>query len=429
MVAGPSPGPARRRGALGGALIVALLGLLAWAGWRLYEQHASAGRLFASGSIQATEVDISPKVPGRIVRLTANEGDSVRDGQVLAELEPEEASAQVAQAQAGVRQAEAEVAQARQAVATQQLVTDAQVAQAQAQVAAATTAVPQSETALAIQERTSQDVVTAAAAQLRSAQAQTAAARSALVTARNALARQHALFVEGAVAAEQVDTAQAAYDAAVAQVRSAAAAETQAQAALTSARANLRQVEIQREAVAATRANLAQTQAGLRNAQSGYTVLTQRQQQLAAAQGALAQAQANLRYLQIIAGHNVITAPRAAVVQAKNVEEGEVVAAGAVLYTLIDLGDIWLRAYVSEDQIARVKIGQIAHVSIDSFPGRIFEGRVTEISNRGEFTPGNVQTRGDRVKLVFAVKIQLANTDSTLKPGVPADAEILVGRP
>jgi len=407
--------------------VLAVLAVLAWAGWWLYEQRATAGRLFGSGSIEATQVDVSPKVSGRVIRLMVDEGDRVRAGQVLAELAPQEASAQVAQAEAAVVQAEAKAVQAQQAVATQEQVTAAQVAQAQAQVASAATAVPQSETALAIEERTAREAVTAAEAALVSAQAQVGSARSALAKARDDLARHKALFAQGAVAAEQVDAVQAAYDAAVAQDRSAGEAVTQARASLASARANLMQVEIRRKAVEAARSNLAQAQAALKNAQSGYTVTAQRKQDLAAAQAALAEARANLRYLTVIAGHNVIVSPRNAVVQTKNVEEGEVVAAGASLYTLMDLQDIWLRAYIPEDQIRRVRVGQAAHVSIDSFPGRVFEGRVVEISSRGEFTPGNVQTRGDRVKLVFRVKIQLNNTDNSLKPGMPADAEILVG--
>jgi HlyD family secretion protein len=129
----------------------------------------------------------------------------------------------------------------------------------------------------------------------------------------------------------------------------------------------------------------------------------------------------------VIAAHNTILSPRNAVVQVRNVEQGEVVAPGTALYTLVDPQDIWLRAYIPQDQIGHVRVGQTAHVSVDSFPGRVFEGRVAAISSKGEFTPGNVQTRGDRVKLVFSVKIQLDNRDGSLKPGMPADAEILVG--
>jgi len=429
MAAGTAPPKGRRTILWVAALVLAALVLLAWGGWRLYEQRAGTGRLFASGSIQATEVDVSPKVAGRIVRLAVDEGDRVKAGQVLAELEPAEASAQVAQASAAVVQAEAQVVDARQGVAAQQQVTAAQVSQAAGQVAAAGAGVPESETALAIQERTSREAVTAAQAQVGAAQAQVGAARSALATARNNLARQRALFGQGAVSADQVDAVQAAYDAAVAQDRGAGDAVTAAEAALATARANEMQVEIQRKAVEAARANLAQAQAGLRNAESGYTVIAQRRQQLAAAEAALAQARAALRYVQVIAGHNLVVAPRDAVVQAKNVEEGEVVAAGTALYTLVDPRDIWLRAYVPEDQIGRVAVGQAVQVAIDSFPGRVFAGRVTEVSSKGEFTPGNVQTREDRVKLTFSVKIQLDNRDDSLKPGMPADAEILAGSP
>ena len=409
------------------ALVVLALGLLAWAGWRLYEQRAEAGRLFASGSIQATEVDVSPKVAGQIIRLTVDEGDTVKAGEVVAELEPQEAAAQVAAAQAAVQQAAAQVGDAERAVAAQEQMTGAQVGAAQAQVTTAGTSVPQTETQLAIAERTLRDAVASTTAQAASAEAQVGGAESALVTARNNLGREKMLFAQGAVSADEVDAVQAAYDAAVAQRRSAGDAVTQAQANVASARTNLRQVEIQTQAVTAAHAGVAAAHAGLANAQAGYTVIAQRRQELAAAQAALAQARANLIYLQVIAGHNVVVSPRAAVVQTKYVEEGEVVAAGTPLFTLVDLHDIWLRAYVPEDQIAEVKVGQDARVSIDSFPTRIFEGRVVEISSKGEFTPVNVQTVGDRVKLVFSVKIQLTNDELSLKPGMPADAEILVG--
>ncbi len=421
----PRPGRGRRLSAAGVLLLA--VSMLSWAGWHLYEERASAGRLFGSGSIEATQVDVSPKVAGRVIKLTVDEGDPVKAGQVLAELEPQEASAQVAQARGAVVQAEAKLLQAQQAVTTQQQVTSAQVSQAEAQVESVATGLPQAETALLMEERTAREAVSAAQAQLNSAQAQTGSARSALVKARADLGRQKALFAQGAVAAEQVDAAQAAYDAAVAQDRSAAEGVAQTRANLASARANLMQVEIKRKDVEAARANVAEAQAGLRNARSGYTVIAQRQQDLAAARAALAQAQANLRYLQVIAAHNTILSPRNAVVQVKNVEQGEVVAAGTALYTLVDPLDIWLRAYIPQDQIGRVRVGQVAHVSVDSFPGRVFEGHVIAISSKGEFTPGNVQTRGDRVKLVFSVKIRLDNRDGSLKPGMPADAEILVG--
>jgi multidrug resistance efflux pump len=426
--ASPSPSPPRRRLPAPRVIAVAALAviLVGWEGWRLYKERAEAGRLFGSGSIEATEIDVTPRVAGRVVKLAVKEGDPVKAGQILAELEPQEATAQVAQAQAAVVQAADRVVQAQQAVAAQQQVTFAQVAQAQAQVTSSATRVPQSEMALAMQERTLQEAVSAAQAQFNTAQAHVASSRSALVKARDDLGRAKALFAQGAVAADRVDSAQAAYDAAVAQDHSAEDAVSQARANLASARANLRQVEVQRKAVEAARATVAQAQAGLENAQSGYTVIAERQQDLAAAQSALAQAQANLRFHRVVAGHDTIVSPRDGTVRTKNVQVGEVVASGAALYTLTNPQDTWIRIYIREDRIGRVKIGQPVSVRVATIPGRVFRGRVTEINTKPEFTTVNVQTKEDRVKLVFGVKIQLDNQDRSLEPGMPADVEILV---
>ncbi len=392
----------------------------------MYEHSRTSGRLTAAGSVEATPVDVTARVAGRVLRLTAREGDEVNAGAVLAELQPQESNAQVAQARAAVSQAEANLAQAAQAVTAQEQVTDAQVAQAQAQTAAAAAGVPQAETALAIQERTGQQAVLGAEAQLGAAEGQVRSAQSALTKARDDLRRQRALFAQGAVAASQVDAAQAAYDAAVAQDRSAREAATQARATLAAAQASLSQVEIQRQAVAAARAQVAQAQAGVRNAQSGYSVIAQRRQDLAAAQAALAQARANLQYLELVAAHNTIVAPLDGLIQTKNVEAGEVVPAGAALYTMINPRDVWIRVYIREDQIGHVKIGQPARLTVDTLPGRVFTGRVTEIKTQPEFTTVNVQTREDRVKLVFGVKIQLDDPEHRLKPGMPGHVDIFI---
>ncbi len=97
---------------------------------------------------------------------------------------------------------------------------------------------------------------------------------------------------------------------------------------------------------------------------------------------------------------------------------------GQSILTLMDPRDLWLRAYVPETEIARVKLGQPATLAVDAFPGRVFQGTVSEIASEAEFTPKNVQTKKERVNLVFRVKIAVQNPDGTLKPGLPADAEI-----
>lgn len=119
--------------------------------------------------------------------------------------------------------------------------------------------------------------------------------------------------------------------------------------------------------------------------------------------------------------------PVKGVVLRKNAEAGETVAAGTPVFTVGDLGHPWVKVYVKEDKLGLVKLGQKAEVTVDTYPGRKFAGVVTYISSEAEFTPKNVQTREERVKLVFGVKVSVENPNQELKPGMPADVAIVTG--
>ncbi|TAK53012.1 MAG: HlyD family efflux transporter periplasmic adaptor subunit, partial [Bacteroidetes bacterium] len=119
-----------------------------------------------------------------------------------------------------------------------------------------------------------------------------------------------------------------------------------------------------------------------------------------------------------------VISPCDGIVTQKIVEEGENVMTGGALVRITQLNKVHLMIYVTEVELARVKIGQAAKVSIDAFPNRTFEGKIMYISPNAEFTPKNVQTKDDRTKLVFGVKIEIPNEDQTLKPGMPADASL-----
>ena len=172
------------------------------------------------------------------------------------------------------------------------------------------------------------------------------------------------------------------------------------------------QVEAARADVRAARERLALVEAGPRPGQ----VDTARAQ-VAQAEASLVQARARL-------ADTRIEAPMDGVVLRKNLEPGATAAPGAAVVTLVDPSDLWLRAYIPETDLGRVKIGQTARVTVDAFPGQPFEGRVTEVASAAEFTPRNVQTQKERVNLVFRVKVAIANPDGRLKPGMPADAVI-----
>jgi len=121
----------------------------------------------------------------------------------------------------------------------------------------------------------------------------------------------------------------------------------------------------------------------------------------------------------------VLTAPMAGLVLAKHAEPGEMLAAGAPVVTVARMDEVWLRGYIPEAEVGLVAIGQRARVTADAWPGRILEGRVSFISSEAEFTPKNVQTEKERVKLVYRIKITLPNPKGELKPGMPVDAVIV----
>jgi HlyD family secretion protein len=119
-----------------------------------------------------------------------------------------------------------------------------------------------------------------------------------------------------------------------------------------------------------------------------------------------------------------VTAPIRGTVTNKVLEAGDLAGPGSVVVTVTRLDTVTLTIYVSEMELGRVKLGAPADVSIDASRKRLLPGKVVYVSPRAEFTPKNVQTREDRVKLVFAVKVEIPNPDGTLKPGLPADAVV-----
>jgi multidrug resistance efflux pump len=118
-----------------------------------------------------------------------------------------------------------------------------------------------------------------------------------------------------------------------------------------------------------------------------------------------------------------LVAPVDAVVLQRVSEPGEVVSPGVPVVVLGNPQDLWMKVFIPESEIGRLRLGQAATIRIDAFPQRAFEGRVTYISPKAEFTPKNIQTKEERVTQMFAVKISMARPDGSLKPGLPADAE------
>lgn len=168
---------------------------------------------------------------------------------------------------------------------------------------------------------------------------------------------------------------------------------------------------------------------GMLSEQAFYQIESQlkaAKSQAEAARSARAQAQAGLNLVRVQISNASIAAPISGTVLERNIEVGELAMAGTAICKLGDLSRPHLKIYLPESRYGRVKLGQAASIRVDSYPDKIFAGRVASIANQAEFTPKDIQTKEERAKLVFAVKIAVENPQGELKPGMPADAELVV---
>jgi HlyD family secretion protein len=143
--------------------------------------------------------------------------------------------------------------------------------------------------------------------------------------------------------------------------------------------------------------------------------------QLQAAQAQVDTGQAALELLDAQLGKLEVVAPVDGVILSRSIELGEVANPGATLMVLAGLTDLRVTVFVPEDRYGQIQLGQNAKLTVDSFPGRGFTGKVLQIANQAEFTPRNSQTVSGRKDTVFAVQLAIANPDLALKPGMPAD--------
>jgi len=154
-----------------------------------------------------------------------------------------------------------------------------------------------------------------------------------------------------------------------------------------------------------------------------------RTEEIEGARADLQRASADLDLAELDLARCQLFAPAAGRVLSKSREPGEMVQPGTPIVTLGDLSRPWVNVYVGERDLGKVHLGMAAQVTVDSFPTQPFNGKVTFISERAEFTPKNIQTPDERVKLVYRVKVEVDTRDEALKPGMPADAVLPLGQP
>lgn len=318
-------------------LLLILLALAAYYFWKL-EDRSSAKEIALSGNIEVTEVETSFKIPGRLTQRLVSEGDVVKEGMVIATLDPTDAEQEVAKQEAQLLAAKASLEELKAGYLPDE------IAQAQARVK------------------------------------QTEADLKRLETDLN---RQKQLFSDDVISAREYESSESAY-----------------------------QVVLEKYHEASRYLDL--------------LVKGTRQEKIDQASARYQEAQKGLLIAQTRLADTTLYSPLSGTVIAKNSEPGEYVSAGTPIVTIADIYFVWLRGYINETDLGKVKLGQKVLVKTDSFANKTYEGTIVFISPQAEFTPKNVQTTKERVKLVYRIKVDIPNPEQELKPGMPVDGWIQI---
>lgn len=437
-------------------VIVILLATLGIIAYFLYQQsiapHDSA--LTASGTVEAVQVRVAPEIGGKVIEVTATQGDAVKAGDVLFRLDPVILTAQRNAAAAALNTAKAAVDTARAGINTAQTQYDLALLAAQAeeqplranqwraptptdfdqptwfftreeQLSAAQTELAAAETSLQavrarlIQMRQKDFPLQIEYDKFFTAEKQLAAARAAYTSAKDLLDR-----TTGA-SQELRNAAQTAFDDAKANLEDAQTAyddllKTDTAQDILEARADLALAQ-ERFYTARDRLRALQTGDLSPKLAAATAALEQAYRVFDQAQTAVAQAEAQLALLDAQIAKLTITAPSDGVILTRAIEPGEVVAPGAVVFSLARLEDLTITVFVPENRYGEISLGQSAEVRVDSFPNQVFTATVIQIADQAEFTPRNVQTDEGRATTVYAIKLRVADPGGKLKPGMPAN--------
>jgi HlyD family secretion protein len=370
-----------------GALFLAVLGMMLWIYWP--RTVITPGILEASGRVEGDQVAMGAKAGGRIIRLPVQEGQTLPVGEVIAELSSEQAKAQLEQAEHDVHAAREEVAQA------------------QSRIAVLEQEIKTRETAVQLAERESRARIGEAETALEAVRARLPQAQAERQRTEKNFDRSRQLLAKDLIATQEADNARAAFQSAKAEEDVASKQIAQAEESLKLARTTIIAVELRKRELAQARERLREARAASEAAKARVQTLEAR----------VAQALADVKDTRVVA-------PFDGTVLQKFVQEGQVVAPGTPLVTFVDMSKLYVKVYIPEMEIAKVRLGNPARVYVDAFPRKYFEAAVSEVSQQAEFTPRDIHMKDERVKLVFAVKLALKNPQGFLKPGMPADAKI-----
>jgi HlyD family secretion protein len=359
------------------------------------------GRILVSGNIELTEVNIAFKTAGRLIERNVDEGDAVTGGQVVARLDRDQLVAQREREAAGLSSAESQLAQAVSSLEWEKATLAADIEQKNADLASNQARLAELKNGSRPQEKLD-------------ARAAVDAAQSEVERSKRDWDRAQRLYKDDDISTAQFDQFRNRWESATAALNSAKERE-----ALVLAGPRV-------EVIHAQEGQVERAQAALKMSQANAIEMKRREQELAMRRAEIERSKANLALIDSQLADTVAVSPVGGVVLVKAADVGEVLAPGTTVVTVGDIDHPWLRGYINETDLGKVKLGARAKVTTDSYPGKIYDGRVTFIASEAEFTPKQIQTAQERVKLVYRIKIEVANPRHELKSNMPADAEIVL---
>ena len=357
-------------------------------GYALWNMVGVKSSIVISGIVEADDIHVGSKIGGRVLKVVAREGQTVKAGEVLVLLEPRELDASLAEAQAAMRQAQAKLALLSSGYRQEEIEQgEAAVKQSQAEL--------------------SQLVAGPRQQEIDQARADWLAAKAQAENSRKLQRRMEDLSKRDLIAKQDFDDAQA------------KAEESEQKMKSARERYDLVLAGTRTEEIERARQRLAESEAKLRQLKSGY-----RKEEVAQGKSEVEAARARVELVRTQLDETVIRAPVEAVVEVLDLEPGDLVGAGKPVATLLRTNSLWVRAYLPEAKLGFVKTGAKVKVRVDSFPNRDFAGVVRRVSRQAEFTPRNVQTWEERVLQVFQTEIVIDDPDHVLRPGMNADVTI-----
>ena len=370
-------------------IVIALASILIYR-FTLCRPARDPNTIKVSGNVEVTDAQVSFKIAGRVLTRDVSEGDTVRAGQLVARLNSTELAQEVSLRRAEVDAVAAALAEL-EAGSRPEEIAQAQAAASQAQA------------------RLDELLAGSRDQEVAAAQASVRRASAELDRSKAELERQTRLYQREVISSREYEVAQA--------------ADTTARAQMQEAEEHLKLVREgpRKEQIEQARARLLEAKEHLQLIRKGprRETIEQARARLRQTREALAVAQTHLEYA-------TLTSPLPGLVLSENVEAGEYVSAGTPIVTVGQLDTVWVRAYINETDLGRVKVGQPVKITTDTYPGKVYQGRLSFVASAAEFTPKNVQTQKERVKLVYRIKIDIANPNMELKPGMPADADIFL---